>query len=185
MTSSADSLGEVQCVFRPKKANIIAGVIIGLLLILGGISAATLIAVQRDPPHQALGDKIGKYVCIGLLGILLPAGGIPLLLWMKRLASHRVVIFEHGFSYGYVDHAEICPWADIEKVDEVFTKEELKILKLPGASLKNIDRSFVVHRKDGKEFPFSVNTVDSIPRLIECFEKAREKHDFPWQQIQQ
>ncbi len=185
MNPGVESLGEIRHTFRPKMANIVAGAILGLALLVGGISLAVYVVRRPDPKPLDTGNRIGKYAIIGMLGIGAPVGGIALLVWMKRLAAHRVTVHEHGFSYVYAGTTEICLWTEVAKIDEVFTEEQLKVLKLPGAAIKNVDHSFVVHRKDGKEFAFTVNSIDSIPRLTECLEAARDKHNLAWQRIQQ
>lgn len=180
----ADALGAVRRTFQPKLANIWAGIVIGIVLIVGGLSAAAFLAMRQDPRPLEMGDRIAKYGFIGFLGVAAPIGGIALLVWMRRLGAHRVTIFENGFSYLYGGMTEICHWRNVAKIDEVFTEEQLQVLKLPGASIKNRDRSFVVHRKDGKAYSFTVNSVDSIPRLAELFDEAREKHGIDWECVE-
>lgn len=186
MNSRSNDLGEIRQTFRPRLANLCAGAILGLALVVGGISAALYFALRDDPkPLRDTGDYIAKYTIIAVLGIGAPAGGIVLLIWMKRLIGHRVSIFESGFSYSYRGANEIVPWAEVMKINEVFTEEQLKVLKVPGAVIKNLDRSFVVFRKDGKEFRFTVNSIDDIPRLGAVLEEARVKHNIAWEQIRQ
>ncbi len=185
MTHDASALGAIRRSFRPKKANLVAGTILGVALVVGGV-AFVVFEVRRDYPRRLdTGDQIARYAILGLIGGGAPLGGLALLLWMKRLAFHRVSVYEHGFSYFYRGLDETCPWTEIEKIDEVFTEEQMKVLKIPGASIKNTDRSFVVHRRDGKQFRFTVNSIDSIPRFAECMEDARVKCGIPWEQIQQ
>jgi hypothetical protein len=185
MNSDANSLGEIYRTFQPRIANIAAGAIIGAALVIGGFSGAAYLGLRDDPKPLDTSGRIAKYAIIALLGIAAPVGGVALILWMKRLATHRVVVCEQGFTYLYGGIEETCRWNDVEKISEVFTEEELKILKVPGASLHNTDRSFVVKRKDGREFCFNVNSIDSIPLLANCLQDARAKHGIPWEQIQQ
>lgn len=185
MNQTADDLGEVRQTFRPKMANIGAGAVLGLVLLVGGIAVAVFFAQRREPRRLDTGDRIAKYAILGVLGVGAPLGGIALLVWMKRLASHRVTVCENGFSYVYGGATDVCPWTEVAKIQELFTQEQLKVLKVPGASIKNVDRSFMVHRRDGKQFSFTVNSIDDIPRLAECLEEARERHGIPWEQIEQ
>lgn len=184
MNQGADTLGEIRQSFRPKMANIGAGTVLGLALLVGGISLSVFLARRHDPKPLDTDDRIAKYAIIGVLGVGAPLCGIALLSWMKRLASHSVTMHDNGFSYIYGGSTENCPWAEVDKINEVFTAEQLKVLKIPGASIKNIDRGFVVHRKDGKQFRFTVNSIDSIPRLADCLEEARDKHRIPWERIE-
>lgn len=185
MSQAPDRLGKVRQEFRPNTANIAAGMILGTGLIVGGIAFAITLAQKAKPDPEDPGAPIAKYVAVGALGVVAPIGGIALLVWMKRLTSHRVTIHDNGFSYIYRGSTESCPWTEVEKIAEVFTEEQMKVLKVPGAAIKNIDRSFVVHRNDGKEFHFSVNSIDGLPRFAECLEAARDQHSIPWEQIEQ
>lgn len=185
MNHLAGDLGEIRRTFRPKMANVIAGAIIGLTLLIGGISLALVLAQQDETKPLDMGDRIAKYVLLAVLGIGAPTGGIALLLRMKRLASHRVTVHADGFTFAYAGSTDTCPWSELEKIEEVFTEEQLKVLKVPGAVLKNLDRSFVLYRKDGKEFHFTVNSIDSIPRFAACLEAARDQFGIRWERVEQ
>jgi len=120
----------------------------------------------------------------GGLMVVAPLGGIALLGWMKRLSTHRVTVFDNGFTYFDRGETEACPWEEVDKINEILTHEQLKVLKVPGASIKNLDRSFTVRRNDGREFRFTVNSVDNIPRLAECLEDARARHGIDWERLE-
>tara|TARA_A100001391_G_scaffold117755_2_gene79772 strand:- start:148 stop:600 length:453 start_codon:yes stop_codon:yes gene_type:complete len=141
---------------------------------------------QRSRAHSLLPlISIGSLIVFGLCGVIAPLCGIVLLVYMKRLASHRVDVHDNGFSYYYAGVTDICLWTDLEKINEVLTEEQLKVLKVPGAVIKNTDRSFIIRRKDGKDFDFTVNSIDSIPRLAKYLEQASAKFGIPWERITQ
>ena len=75
METVAESLGELQRTFRPKMANIIAGAIIGIGLIVGGIAFTLFFTRRPDPRPLSTGDRIAKYALIGLIGAGAPLGG--------------------------------------------------------------------------------------------------------------
>src|SRR5262245_56313493 len=65
MNSTSSDLGEIRETFRPQLANICAGAILGLALLVGGTSAALYFALRDDPkPLRDTGDYIAKYVII-------------------------------------------------------------------------------------------------------------------------
>lgn len=179
MDPDVDKLGEVRQVFRPKIANLVAGMILGSAMAIGGVLAAIALLLRDSRRPMQTGDQIAFYVIIVVLGVALPAGGIAILVWVKRTLSHRVTVFDRGFTYLYGGSTEICAWDDVDKIIEVFTAEELKVLKLPGASLKNVDRSYEIVREDGKKFRFTVNSIDSIPEFGDRVNEAVEKFDIP------
>lgn len=185
MSSEPESLGDVRETFQPKLANIIAGSIVGLIFIAAGLTFAVGLALREDQQPLKQSDQIAKYFLIGLLGLTGPIGGSAMLWWMKRLAAHRVVVRDAGFVYIYGGTEEVCPWQQVTRINEIFTQEQLKLLKVPGASIKRIDRSFSVIRADGKEFGFTVNSVNDLPRFGELLEAASQAHNIPWEQVEQ
>jgi hypothetical protein len=179
------ALGEIKDVFKPAKENLIAGVIIAVALIAGGLALGYYLLEREDPRPVEGKDRYLKYGFIVAAGVLAPLGGILLLNWMRRLLSHRVIVGTNGFAYVYRGATEICLWEQIAEIREVFTQESIRILKVPGGSLKNVDRSLIIRRKDGKDFQFTVNTVKGVGRLANHFAEARDKYDIPWQQLEQ
>lgn len=179
------ALGEIKDTFQPAKENLIAGIIGGIALIIGGLAVGYYLLEREDPRPVEGKDRFFKYAIIATVGGLAPLGGIVLLVWMKRLLSHRVVVGANGFAYVYRGSTETCLWDQIAEIREVLTHESVRILKIPGGALKNIDRSLIVWRKDGKEFRFTVNTIKGVGRLANHFAEARDKYGIPWQQVEQ
>jgi hypothetical protein len=99
-----EAFGEIKATFRPGRGNIIAGIVIGFILILGGIGLGLYIAFQDTPHQQQTGDKTGKYVASFGFGI----GGIFIFRWMRRLLSHQVVVGENGFAYTERGITDVC-----------------------------------------------------------------------------
>lgn len=184
-SQDATALGSVRDTFQAGRANIVAGVILGIALIVGGILAALYLMDKEPPPQQSKGDRIGKYVLMLGLGVGAPIGGLVMLIWMKRLFGHRVLVGDNGIAYIYRGRTEIILWEQIAGVREVYTHESMKILKIPGASIRNIDRSLVIHRKDGKEFHFTVNSIKGVGRFADHLQAASQKHSLPWQTIEE
>jgi hypothetical protein len=181
-----EDLGEQQSLFRPKRTNIGAGLVLSVACGIAGVCLAKYILQRPDPkPLRDRGDVIAKYALISLFGGVCPVGGLVLFVWMIRLAGHRVTVSEKGFSYLYRGSAQVVPWVHVAKIQEVFTEQEIKIIKVPGTGFTRIDRSFVVQRKDGKEFRFTANSINDIPKFASLLHDASEKQSIPWEQIQQ
>ena len=104
-------------------------------------------------------------------------GGVALLAWSKRLAAHRVTLHDKGSSFVYAKLLNRPSVMDgMEKSTKIFTEEQMKILKVPVAVIKNILTGLLLHRKDGRALDFTVNSIDSIPHFFaECLEEARDK----------
>ena len=180
----AHELGETKQVFRPRMDNLIAGIILGLGLIIGGVFLANYFAEKHFANPRETVDYIGRYAIYAILGLGGPIGGVTLIYRMILLVSHQVTIWDNGFSYKYGNKNETCLWSQLQKIYEIFTEEELKILKVPGAKLKNLDRRFCLVRSDGKTFEVNVNSINDISKFGEYLEEARDKNGIPWEQIQ-
>jgi len=176
-------LGELKQTFRPKMANIIAGSILGIGLIVGGVLLANYFDNQHNSNPRETVDYILKYASFAILGVGGPIAGIAMLFRMKYLLSHQIAVHDLGFAYTGFGKTEICKWTELEKVFEIFTAEQLKVLKIPGAALKNIDRSFSLLRDDGETFDVDVNSINSISKFGELLEEARSAHGIPWEKI--
>ena len=103
---------------------------------------------------------------------------------MKGLATHRVTVFESGFTYFTRGEELECRWADVLKVVEILTDEQLKVLKVPGAAIRNLDRRFAVHRNDGEVFSFSVNSVDKMRLFSSLLESAAKTYNLTWERVE-
>jgi predicted Zn-ribbon and HTH transcriptional regulator len=184
MSKPLDSLGEVRHTFKPKMANIFAGVIIGLLLIVGGLSLAIFLTVREDPKPLDDKNRIAKYAFIAALGIVAPIGGVALLVRMKSFLTHRVTLHDEGFRYALGRRDDAYLWSDVRKISEIFTHEQLKVLKVPGASLRNIDQRLQISVRNGKDCGFTVNSIDDVPRFAQCLKAISEKRSIPWERIE-
>jgi hypothetical protein len=177
-------LGPVRDTFRPNFANLAAGIILGSGLVIGGLLLGLYVAPGDALKPQKWTGWIELYGPMVLLGGLPMLGGFALLVWVKRLFSHQVVVCENGLVYVYRGVEESCPRDQLVEIREVFTEESLKILKVPGAAITNIDRTLLVWRKDGKSFSFDVNPIKGLSRLAEHLAEASVKHGIPWQRVE-
>jgi hypothetical protein len=101
--------------FRPSIANLIAGVIIGLLLIGGGLAfiSGFLYLYLRPEGNDLQTTLFGLAV-----GIVLIASGILFIYVMKRMFSYRLVVCTRGFIRQVGRDTDCCQWEDIASVTE-------------------------------------------------------------------
>ena len=105
-----------------------------------------------------------------------------MLRWMKRLSGHEVSVHDEGFVFDYAGTSEVCFWKDVKTIEEILTAEQIPILKIPGAAIKKTDRSFALHRRsDGKDFRFTVNTIDDLPAFAGWLAEIRDRYEIEWQ----
>jgi hypothetical protein len=178
--SSADSLGEERDTFRPRRGKIIIGLVLGFVAGAGGIALAVAIFRSDLFHHGPTRDRVAAFLVMVLAGFGGPLIGAVLLGWMRNLLNYRVTVFDGGFEHEYRDEVETCRWSDIEHIDEIFTSKEVRVLKVPGASLKRPYRRFIVHCHDGDQFRFNAKSLDRFPLLATYLEEARDRHGVPW-----
>ncbi len=184
MTDGFAALGDELRTFRPTMSNMVAGAILGVGMIGGGIAGAVYVYRMPIAAGGNFEDQVGKFLVLAFLGLGMPLLGIFFLRFVKHLAAHRVKMYRNGFAYIDRGKTELCPWTEVAEFQEVFTEEQLKLLELPGARLKRIDRSFGVVRKDGKRFEFGSNNVDNVADLAAYFEGARDRYGIAWKQVE-
>jgi hypothetical protein len=174
-------LGALEQMFGPARKNICAGIILGIAAVVGGLWLGYWTMHQPDNPMQGVGDRIGKYVFIGLFFGVLPVGGLFLTVWMFRRFSIRVVVGSDGLAYVYRGRAQLFPWRRIMQIRETLAHVSLPVLKLPGASVNRIARTIKVCRDDGSSFSFTANTIGKMNQLTTSLRKSSAAQNVPWQ----
>ena len=116
--------------FRPKRANLYAGVILGVGFILGPLALAMFL-LFRDAPPRRVEPSMPANIMTGLIVVVAPLIGLFLLYCMKNLFTHRVDLGREGFVYSMAGSTDICRWADVEKIQEVLTWSRLRCSTYP------------------------------------------------------
>ena len=109
-------LGARLGLFKPRLANLVAGVVLSLLLIGGGLKILGFIGreVYLSGAKLPLNAERGmSWFAAGLgslIGVTLSAGGVVMARYVWRLRSHRVEVGEYGFHYWRGDTLEDVRW---------------------------------------------------------------------------
>jgi Protein of unknown function (DUF3592) len=179
--------------FKPGLENMVAGLILGGLLMAGGGAALffmgqVVIREGKDLPwHREIGHCWLSVLLLSALGLGALVGGTFLIRWIRRLYSLRVLICPKGLVQ--VDRLETlaCRWEDVAEIQETVLREHLPLLKgglkyaLPSGSSK----SYVVRRRDGKEFGFDRNCIKGLRRLAEHLRREAESRGIPWKTVEE
>lgn len=184
-----DQIGEIRKEFKPGLDNLIAGVIIGVLLVAGGCA---LIYLPLNGVIEAEGhlpwwvDKgwcWGAVALIGALGIGLIVGGVALILWMRSLVSFRVRVGQAGLSIAERKAERFVAWGDIVSIEETHLHERPPILKgvAKYALPKLTSRSYVLNLREGEPFGFDGNTVKGHNNLAEMIRAETDPRNIPWE----
>jgi hypothetical protein len=164
--------------FRPSTANLIAGIIIGLLLIVGGLVLAVgSLYMYLSPKGSELQSTIlGVAVGFGLVGC-----GVLFIYLMWRLFAYRLVVCPRGFVRQVRKDIHSCLWDDIASVTETVTTDHLplngaaKLIPPMGKS-----RTYEIRRKDGLEFSFTSDTVKRLGRFAKIVREEVDRRGIPW-----
>ena len=168
-------IGKLQREFRPGMENLVAGVIIGLLLIGGGcvLGAFTIKGIIESrgqlPVWEDKGFSWGAACIFAFIVIIMIVGGALLIRWIWSLASLRVYVGARGFAVSRRDRLDIFLWDQIGGLKEIHVYERPPVLKGPAQLLlpKVLSKSYVVTRKDEKEFQFDGNSIRGHDKLAE------------------
>ena len=187
-----ESLGSPTAQYRPGVANLVAGIIIGCLLIGGG--AALLFVTIRDfvrsGGHLPLAAEQGiSWVAVGIsslfvIGLLL--GGFFLIRWVRSTSTLRVYVCPGGFYYRCRTKTVAFPWDQISSVRETILHERLPLAKgLAKHAMPMISsRGFLVRRMGGEEFGFDGNTLQGHERLGKNLRDEARKRDIQWEIVE-
>jgi hypothetical protein len=164
--------------FRPSTANLIAGVIIGLLLIVGGLGFAVGCLYLYLSPK---GSDLQSTLLSVAVGLALVACGVLFIYVMWRLFAYRLVVCPRGFVRQVRQDIDSCLWDDIASVTEIVTTDHLP---LKGAA-KHLapmgkSRNYEIRRKDGLEFSFGPDTIKRLGRFAKIVREEVDRRGIPW-----
>jgi hypothetical protein len=178
-------LGDEVAYFGPSYPNIIAGSVLSVLVMAGGIALLWLAFKEfrwNMPFYAEKGMCWFAFIFMNALGaclcLLCPAG----LYWMTLLAKRGVSFRSEGLLYR--DSAQMLAmfWEDIAAIKEIHLYERPPILKGPAklALPKMKSKSYLVITSAGTEIGFDGNTVDRIHLLGDVLRKEATSRHIPW-----
>lgn len=190
---SDQEIGEIRGEFKPGLENIIAGFIIGLLLIGAGGAGVYFPVNGVIEARGNLPFWVEKGWCWGAVGLGLAlaigaiVGGVILILWMRSLTSLRVRVGAHGLSVTRKDETRVIAWPDIVSVLETHLYERPPILKgvAKYALAKVLSKFFALATKEGEPFRFDGNTIKGHVILADIIKKETDRRGVPWEVVEE
>jgi hypothetical protein len=182
---TVESLGNVLYETKPKTENLVAGIVIALLLIGGGIGMTVFMLRQLYHPAGnrpiETSDVIGAHAFV-VFGVLLAIGGGYMLLRMRSLFAFRLRVCSEGFCVVDRGVETAFAWDEIVQVKEFISHERLPLVKGPAKVLmpSKTSRSYAVVRCDGLQFDFDANLLPSTSLLAGPLATAASRRGFDW-----
>lgn len=185
---TVESLGKRVYEQKASTANLIAGIILGILMVAGGVTLATvaireIVSVRGNLPLYA--EHGMSWVAAGLM--VLPVGGLAiggawLILWATSMLSFRLVVCTDGFYFQQKGETNVFAWQEIASVEETIAHERLPIVKGVARHLMptKTSRAYLVRRCDAKEFFFDSNVLSRPSLLAGPLATAAEARGIPW-----
>jgi hypothetical protein len=183
-------LGAIKREFKPGLENLVAGIMIGLLLIAAGGAAlyfSTKGVIEGGgnlPFWSEKGLSWGTAGIVTAFGIGLVTGGVFLIRWIHSRFSFRLRVGQNGFAVSEKKSEQVFGWDDIVSVRETHLHERPPILKgvakyvLP----KSISKSFIVMVKQGDGFGFDGNIKGHL-ELARMIKEETERRRIPWETV--
>jgi hypothetical protein len=193
---TAEQIGEIKREFKPGLENLVAGIIIGLLMIAGGCAAvvfSTNGVMQSGgslPVWTEKGQKGWSWGAAGIfaaLGLGLVVVGIFLIRWVRSLFSFRLRVGQNGFAVSDKKAMRVVGWDDIVSVRETHLYERPPLLKgvAKYALPKVMSKSFVVMVKEGETVAFDGNTIKGHARLAQLIKEETDRRNVPWEVVEE
>ena len=181
-------IGRLRQEFKPGLENLVAGVIIGLLLIGGGCSILVFGTKEvfeyrgRLPFWADKGPCWAGVLVMSAIAIAMCIGGIFLIQWMRSLWSLHVYLGEKGFAVSRRHDVDLFLWNQIKSVKETHVFERPPILKGPARLLlpKVKSKRYLVTRNDDEQFPFDGNAIRSHEMLASFIKRETDPLGVPW-----
>lgn len=186
-------LGERIASFKPGMSNVVAGSIISVLLLGGGLTLVGFIVreIYRSGGNLPVDTKKGmSWLAVGigsLLGGGLVVGGVFLARYVRWLLSHEVDLCEEGFRYRQGKGCEEIPWSGVASVRQIVLYQRPPLLKGPAKLLlpEMASKSYVVTTKDGKDFSFDGDSVKNIKRFGKLLREQVDRAGVPWEVVEE
>jgi len=189
---TVEQIGEIKQEFKPGLANLVAGIIIGLLMISGGLAAAyfasnaVIASGGNIPLWTGKGQKGWSWGAAGIfaaLGFGLIIGGFFLIRWVRSLFSSRVCIGQNGFAALDKKITRVIGWDDIASVEETHLYQRPPLLKgvAKYALPKLMSKSFIVTLREGEPFAFDGDTIKGPSRLARMIKEETDSRNIPWE----
>jgi uncharacterized protein (TIGR03067 family) len=155
------ALGEQVRVFRLSIINIIAGIVIGSLLIALGLGISIPLYLWHPEPPNPNGDT-GKIVLSGIVFVLFFPFGVFFLVWVPRSFFVRIVVYDMGFIRACRGKSDAYLWHEITAVEQL---------------LINGRRQWcVVTRGDGTKIKLRDIAISDLKGLVECIIQGTALH---------
>lgn len=189
---TTNDIGKIQRTFKPGLDNLVAGVIIGLLMIAGGSTFGYFVikGVIESRGQLPFVVEKGWSWSAALLGAVVSAGliygGVLFIQWMQSLSSLRVQVGDDGFSVFQKNEKQVFKWSQIASVTETHLYERPPLLKGPAKLIlpKAKSRSFLVRRNDDEEFAFDGNTLRKHDEFAYIIKAHLEGREIPWEVVE-
>jgi len=190
---TVESLGPPISQHRPSAANKIAGIVLSLLMIggglaLGGFAIRGIVESGGNLPLQV--QQGHSWFSVGLmllLALVLIGLGVFFLVMVRKLFSLTIVLCPEGFYCQQHGATKAFAWDEISLVEEHVLHEQLPIVKGAAKALMPTvaSRSYTVRRCDGQTFDFDGNTLPRVEALAVPLSAAMRKRNVPWQVTEQ
>lgn len=168
--AGGDELGDCLETFQSSRANIVAGFILSVLTLAGGIAAIWLPLRGAMELHWQLPFNAERGWCwwaVGLawlLGVVLIGAAAALAVLSRGLIGRRVEFCRDGFRHHSRQSTDTVRWSDVKLIQEQIVYERAPILKGPAQLLvpKKASTSFKIVTASGNAYQFDGNSVRKI-----------------------
>jgi len=184
-------IGEIIHVFRSSKGNILAGLILAALMLVGGgvslysIIKGIYIAGGKLPFHAQRGwCWLAVILGSGIAIFLIYLGASVIRFSGRYLATYQVRIGETGLDVE-IENRYLCyTWNEIRQVTEVHYYHTFPVIAGTNIGPELGSRIFVVSFKDGELFSFGQNEVKEHMLLASYLKYVADNWDIPWEIVE-
>jgi hypothetical protein len=190
---TAEEIGQIRREFKPGMERIVAGIVVGLLLIGGGCALIFLVAsgVAESGGNLPV-FKEGRgwsWAAAGLMSVIglgLITGGFILIWWVLSLLTFRVHVGENGIAVLRKKAVQVIGWDDIASVEETHLYQSPPIIKSAARHLlpKAKSKHFVVKMRQGNPLRFDADSIRGPSQLAKMIREATEPRNIPWEIVE-
>ncbi len=175
---AVESLGPLVETFQPRRARLAFAATFGLALFGVGSRAAVRYAAGWCDTSGAANPAAERWG-VAAIGAVAAAAAVGLLIYVRSIASTRLLLFGEGVVEVRGGRMNVFRWADVTEAREGVTT--VRLVKGLGALAPAASSSLLtLHRRDGGVLWFDADKVRGADRLARSLRAECERRGIPW-----
>ncbi|HEY5913529.1 MAG TPA: SMI1/KNR4 family protein [Verrucomicrobiae bacterium] len=188
--SIQQQLGKPQASFRASSANVVAGVIFGVIFLGFGLVLSIWLLVQAGKtgfnlPFVANQGMSWVILLVAeLLSWAMAVVGVVMIRRLLKTSGDCVFVGDGGLCLMRKSTYEMVPWSAVAEIEELVIKEHAPVKWVGGLIPAGKDRMYDMRMNNGKHFLFNSTNIRNLALFRAILERVTSIYGIPWSVLQ-